>query len=143
MRYHIVLSTLLAAFLLQACNAGPEATRPSAPASSANLSAADNHISAEDQKYAKALQALSMRDPQQEAQQALANGERVLLGYYSGRAGLKTPGLSADQQTSQRCKINTVDGLGDVIYGENHLKYRIAMRNFAKAFNTQMLSVCL
>ncbi|PWR00182.1 hypothetical protein [Leucothrix pacifica] len=143
MRYHIVLSTLLAAFLLQACNAGPEATRPSAPTSSANLSAADNHISAEDQKYAKALQALSMRDPQQEAQQALANGERVLLGYYSGRAGLKTPGLSADQQTSQRCKINTVDGLGDVIYGENHLKYRIAMRNFAKAFNTQMLSVCL
>lgn len=145
MRLRHALSILLGGLVLQACNAGPESTRPSSPTPSASTSQANStgSISYEDQKYASDLDALTKRNPQAEAQQAMARGERFLIGYYSGRAGLKVPGLSSEQQASQTCKVNTVDGLGDVIYGENHLKYRIAMRNFAKAFNTEMLNVCL
>ena len=145
MRLRYALSVLLGGLILQACNAGPESTRPTSPTPSVSSTQANSNgsISAEDQKFANDLEALSKRNPQREAQQAMASGERFLIGYYSGRAGLKTPGLSGEQQASHTCKINAVDGLGDVIYGENHLKYRIAMRNFAKAFNTEMLSVCL
>ena len=145
MKLSYALSILFGSLVLQACNAGPESTRPTSPTTSASSPQANSNesISAEDQKYANDLEALSRRNPQHEAQQAMARGEHFLIGYYSGRAGLKTPGLSSEQQTSQTCKINTVNGLGDVIYGENHLKYRIAMRNFARAFNTEMLSVCL
>jgi hypothetical protein len=43
----------------------------------------------------------------------------------------------------QRCTLKTLDGLGDVIYGENHLKYRVAMRKFAMRYNIAMKSACL
>lgn len=145
MKLRFTLSFLLSSILLQACNAGPASTRPVTPAPSANTPQAStaSAVTSEDQKYANYLVSLTKRNPQLEAQQAISRGDHFLLGYYSGRAGLKMPGLSSEQQTNQRCRITTVDGLGDVIYGENHLKYRIAMRNFAKAFNTNMLSVCL
>lgn len=141
MKLRITLSFLLSSILLQACNAGPASTRPaSVNTPETNTASA---VTNEDQKYANDLDNLSKRNPQLEAQQAISRGDHFLLGYYSGRAGLKIPGLTSEQQTSQRCRVTTVDGLGDVIYGENHLKYRIAMRNFAKAFNTNMISVCL
>ena len=145
MKLRFALSFLLSSILLQACNAAPDSTRPATPERpiSTPQANATSNVNNEDQKYANDLAELTKRNPQLEAQQAISRGERFLLGYYSGRAGLKTPGLTSEQQASQRCKVSTVDGLGDVIYGENHLKYRIAMRNFAKAFNTQMLGVCL
>lgn len=145
MKLRFTLSFLLSGILLQACNAAPESTRPMKPDIPRNSpqASASSSVNIEDQKYASDLAELSQRNPQLEAQQAISRGDHFILGYYSGRAGLKTPGLSSEQQASQRCKVTTVEGLGDVIYGENHLKYRIAMRNFAKAFNTSMLGVCL
>ena len=145
MKLRFALSFLLSSILLQACNAAPDSTRPTTPERSISTPQANatSNVNNEDQKYANDLAELTKRNPQLEAQQAISRGEHFLLGYYSGRAGLKTPGLTSEQQASQRCKVSTVEGLGDVIYGENHLKYRIAMRNFAKAFNTQMLGVCL
>lgn len=131
--------------LLQACNGGTEATRPelSNPTVRTSQGSQPSTVSTRDQQFAALLNDLSRRDAASEAQQAAARGERVLMGYYSGRAGLKLPGLSSDQQSRQRCSLKTVDGLGDVIYGENHLKYRIAMRNFATEFNTIMLPNCM
>ena len=146
MKHALAISLFLSATLVQGCNAGPDTPRPinksSTTAGSPQIQSV-SHVSEKDQEFAELLQALSQRNPQREASEAMANGTPNILGYYGGRAGLKTPGLTVEQQAKQRCKLNIIDGLGDVIYGENHMKYRIAMRNFAKAYNSSMLTACL
>ena len=92
--------------------------------------------------YMNLLEALEQRNAVAEAKQAIASNQYQLMGYYSGRAGLKVPGIDSSQQPNARCQLNVIDGMGDVIYGENHMKYRIAMRKFATAFNTEMRAVC-
>ena len=132
--------------LLIGCNAGPDTPKPTKQtttrAGTSYIKTA-NSASTKDQQYVEQLRLLERRNPQLEAQQAIASGKPGMIGYYSGRAGLKAPGVTAKQQAQQRCKVDTIDGLGDVIYGENHLKYRIAMRNFIKSYNSTMLSACL
>lgn len=144
MKRHFALAILCIGGILQACNTPPQTTRHTIPKFSTNTlqAVSTSNISAEDQKFRELLQTLSKRDPKLEAQQAIISGDHFLIGYYSGRAGLKVPGLSSQQKETQRCTLKTIDGLGDVIYGENHLKYRIAMRNFAKVYNTNMSEVC-
>lgn len=142
MRLHFTLGILFSTALLQACNAGPESTRPTVTSQAPLKVQQPMPVSAEDQKFADLLKELSQRNPKLEAQQSIASGNPFLLAYYSGRAGLKVPGLTSEQQAKKRCPLKTIDGLGDVIYGENHLKYRIAMRNFAKIFNTNMSATC-
>lgn len=136
-----IACTSLMTLLLQACNAGPDTPRPTNP-SPQTVGSQKPTLAAND-KYAGLLQALSQRDPTTEAQQAMAQGERSLMGYYAGRGGLKFPGLSPQQQADQRCSLKVLEGLGDVIYSENHLKYRVALRKFAKSYNAAMLPACL
>lgn len=146
MKLPIALGFLASTLLIQGCNAGPETPKPvnkSTASPGTSYIKAANSPSTRDQEFAELLTALEKRNPQTEAQQAIASGKPTILGYYSGRAGLKTPGLTTEQQAKQRCKLDTVDGLGDVIYGENHMRYRIAIRNFAKAYNSSMLTACL
>lgn len=130
------------AMLIQACN-GPDTPRPVAPTPQKVSNSQPPPETTQDSQYISLLNALAQRNPETEAQQALTKGEYNLMSYYAGRGGLKLPGLSPQQQTSQRCPLKTLDGLGDVIYGENHLKYRVALRNFAKAYNLTMLPACL
>jgi len=147
MKLPITLGLLFSILLIQGCNAGPDTPKPINRSASASPGTSyiktSNNIPTKDQQYAGLLQALEKRNPNIEAQQAIASGKPTIIGYYSGRAGLKTPGLTTEQQAKQRCKLDTIDGLGDVIYGENHMKYRIAIRNFAKAYNSNMLAACL
>ena len=140
-----IISLLASAFLLQACNAGPETPRPIAhtPQATSSPQSSNSSVSARDSEYIGLLQVLSQRSPEQEAQQAAARGDRSIMGYYAGRAGLKLPGLSPEQQAVQKCTLKTLDGLGDVIYGDNHLKYRVALRKFAGRYNLAMLPNCL
>ncbi len=142
---HSLIGLITLAFLLQACNAGPETPRPIAQTSQATSSPQpmNENITSKDREYIGLLQELSQRNPEQEAQQAAARGERSILGYYAGRGGLKLPGLTQEQQAVQKCTLKTLDGLGDVIYGDNHLKYRVALRQFAGRYNSAMLSACL
>jgi len=142
MNKSLLISGLLSVIVLQGCNASPNATRPTSTMTEASNVTAPTPPK-NDAAYATLLEQLSQRDPKAEAAQAIARNELFLLGYYSGRAGLKVPGVSAQQQATQRCKLSTIDGMGDVLYGENHLKYRIAMRTFAKTFNQAILSRCL
>ncbi|RVU85553.1 hypothetical protein EOL70_06280 [Leucothrix sargassi] len=147
MKLRHVAGCLLSAVLIQGCNAGPETTKPAnTPTGSTPtnpIPSGLNSVKQKDQYYAERLVGIQSRDAVAEAQQALAKGAPNVLGYYSGRAGLKVPSFTAEQQAKQRCKLNTIEGMGDVIYGENHMKYRIAMRDFAKTYNSQMLAVCL
>ena len=139
------LGLMLAALMLQACNAGPDTPRPIShtPQTVGSSERPAPSGSSRDGEYADLLIGLSQKSPVLDAQQAMARGERNVLGYYAGRAGLKVPGLTPQQQASQRCALKTLDGLGDVIYGENHLKYRVALRKYAKAYNIAMIPACL
>lgn len=94
-------------------------------------------------KYAQKLQALNNKNPILEAQQEASIGYHFFLGFQGGRGGARTiPGLTLQQAKSSSCGIKRLDGFGDTIYGENHLKYRIALRNYAKKFNGVMYSYC-
>ena len=141
---HSIIGLITTAMLLQACNAGPETPRPIAhtPQATSSPQPMNENITSKDMEYVSLLQGLSQRNPEQEAQQAAARGEMNILGYYAGRGGLKLPGLTPEQQAVQKCTLKTLDGLGDVIYGDNHLKYRVAMRKFAGRYNLAMLSAC-
>jgi len=140
-----ITGLVLTLLLVQSCNAGPETPRPISPEPQTVQvpQKPAPSVAARDSEYISLLQNLRQRDPSQEAQQAAFRGDRTLMGYYAGRAGLKFPGLTPQQQANNRCTLKTLDGLGDVIYGENHLKYRVALRRFAKAYNAAMLPVCL
>ena len=142
---YAIIGLITTSLLLQACNAGPETPRPIAhtPQATSSPQSMSEKISSKDMEYAGLLQGLSQRTPEQEAQQAIARGEAHVLGYYAGRGGLKLPGLNPEQQATQKCTLKTLDGLGDVIYGDNHLKYRVAMRKFAGRYNLAMLPACL
>jgi hypothetical protein len=143
MKMLYIPTILMSCLMLQACNAGPNPSRPASPPPQAIKAAAApvEAISNADIDYAARLKALESRNPAAEAQQAAMRGERNLMGYYSGRAGLKIPSLS-DPSQKGACSVKTLDGMGDVIYNEAHLRYRVAMRNFAKAFNASMLPHC-
>ena len=147
MKLPITIGFLLSTLLIQGCNAGPDTSKPikksTAEPVGSLYSKTVSSTATKDQKFAELLQALESRNPNTEAQQAIRNGTPNVLGYYSGRGGLKVPGMTTEQQANQRCKLNTIDGLGDVIFGENHMKYRIAIRAFAKTYNSNMIAVCL
>lgn len=144
-KLYTLISAALVSMQLQACNAGPDTPRPIAhtPSTVGSSQRPAPSTSSRDSEYANLLATLSQRNPEAEAQQAMARGERSVMAYYAGRAGLKMPGYTAQQQANQRCSLKTLDGLGDVIYGENHLRYRVALRRFAKRYNIAMMPVCL
>ena len=94
-------------------------------------------------EYTQKLNALKYRNPVQEAQQAIAARQYYLLAYEGGRGSpTKAPGLSSSQAANSRCSFKRLDGFGDSIYGVNHLKYRIALRKFARQFNQRMFAYC-
>jgi len=145
MKLSTTVGFLFSICLVQGCNAGSGSTKPESEVKSATSSSnkALSSSTTKDQQFAEELQKLEKRNANAEAQQAIASGNPSVIGYYSGRAGLKVSGFTEQQQAAQRCKVTPIDNMGDVIYGTNHLKYRIAMRNFATAYNSKMLAACL
>ena len=141
-KFPTLIGMVSAVLMLQACNAGPNTPRPITNTPQPTTSP-QSSVSERDSQYINLLQELSRRNPEVEAQQAIAAGDRSVMAYYAGRAGLKIPGFNGEEQAAQSCSLKTLDGLGDVIYGENHLKYRVALRNFARSFNTAMKPICL
>ena len=145
MKLSSTVGFLFSIFLVQGCNAGSGTTKPEneVKPTTSSTSKVLSSSTTKDQQFVEALKKLESRNASDEARQAISTGKPSVLGYYSGRAGLKIPGFTAEQQAKQRCKVNPVDNMGDVIYGTNHLKYRIAMRNFATAYNSNLLTACL
>ena len=94
-------------------------------------------------EYAQKLADLNKLDPADEVKKALKSNKVYLLAYQSGRGGETiTPGLVEPQAIEQKCKVLQLDGMGDAIYGENHLKYRIALQQYASKFNALMFPNC-
>ena len=139
----IIIVSIMTFLLIQACVAKPSSISPD------NQGSAFDHFSVEGIKhnrealYAKKLKKLKKRKPKKDAYSAIAHGHYYLMSYRSGRRGVhRVPGLTKDQLSSNRCKYRTIAGLGDSIYGESHLKYRIAIRRYASTFNKTMFPYC-
>jgi len=123
------------------------ATTPEQPKKKSSLMdlAKEDHASTqtikkqEEQKYAQLLTTLKAKNATQDAQQAIARGDLQILGYQAGRGGLKTPGINTQQN---RCKVTIMDGMGDMIFGQNHMNYRIALTQYMNRYNQIMLPYC-
>ena len=141
---HTLVYMLIAGLcsLMTACVAAPE--KPEKGSTMRDLAKKEN-ASAEaikqrqEQQYAQLLENLQRRSSTQEARNAIARRDYYMMAYYAGRGGLKIPGVNSNQT---RCRIQQLDGMGDMIYGDNHMKYRLAMRDFASQFNRIMQSHC-
>ena len=94
-------------------------------------------------EYAKKYADLKQMNPSVEVAKAVKNNSIYLLAYQSGRGGARLiPGLVEPQPTNINCRVLQLDGMGDSIYGENHLKYRVELRKYASEFNAKMFSYC-
>ena len=130
--------------LMQACVAAPNtpqsSSQPDNYSSRFSVEAIKQRREAE---YAQKLSDLKKLDPAEEVKNALKSNRVYLLAYQSGRGGgTITPGLIEPQAIEVKCRVLQLDGMGDAIYGENHLKYRIALRTYASEFNTLMYPNC-
>jgi len=104
-------------------------------------------IKAEQEKvYAEKIKTLKMKDPLKDAIEAAALGFPYVLGHYEGRSqDLVLPGvdLTVYATNKQRVPVLYMDGLGDSIYGKNHIEYRQLMERYAKEFNHVTFKACL
>ncbi len=137
------LSLALLSAMVSACAATP--TQPGKKSSSLMDAARKQHASTqaikqrEEQQFAQMLASLQKRNAIQEAQAAISRGDYYVMGYYAGRGGRVIPGIVISRN---RCRVQLMDGMGDMILGENHMKYRIAAKRFANQFNQVMLPYC-
>ncbi len=130
--------------LMQACvaapNTPPSSSQPDQFSSRFSIEGIKQRREAE---YAQKLADLNRLDPAEEVKKALKSNRIYLLGYQSGKGGSTvTPGLVEPQAINQKCRVLQLDGMGDSIYGANHLKYRIALQKYASEFNALMFPNC-
>jgi len=142
----LLLST---AVLMQACVATPEPPAPKPPSSATSKEDRFNRFSVKaikerrEKEYQKKLVELAEKNPAEEVQKAISNNQLHLLMYQSGRSSpTKIPGLTQEQLKNMRCQLTQIDGMGDTIYGKNHLEYRKAIREYATQFNLAMYPYC-
>ncbi|GAA0425060.1 hypothetical protein GCM10009133_37000 [Cocleimonas flava] len=130
--------------LMQACVAVPnDSSSKSASSNPSKRFSIENIKKKKEEEYAKKYADLKKMNPAEEVAKAVKNNSIYLLAYNSGRGGeRKIPGLLEPQPVSVNCRVLQLDGMGDVIYGENHLKYRIALREYASSFNASMMTYC-
>jgi hypothetical protein len=98
-----------------------------------------------EKKYAQELVQMKSRSAAKDAAAAKSLGFPYLLAHHAGRSlSLVIPGLAQkDYKAAQaRCPILIIDGLGDVIYGANHMAYRKAMTDYAASFNKITYKAC-
>ncbi|KAG1661930.1 hypothetical protein GQR58_021206 [Nymphon striatum] len=122
--------------LMQACVAVPnESSSNKSSSQPSNRFSIENIKKQKEAEYAKKYADLKKMNPSVEVAKAVKNNSIYLLAYQSGRGGARLiPGLVEPQPTTVKCRVLQLDGMGDSIYGENHLKYRVALRKYASAF---------
>ncbi len=100
-------------------------------------------ISADKEKYfAEQLPLLQARNPQAEAQAAIAKGDRYFL-CNAGRSPT-VPGIAAADyaQVQANCPTRCLDGVSDAIYGEQHRRYLQVALDYSARWNQTMLPAC-
>jgi len=96
-------------------------------------------IQKNEKNYASLYHFYKNRSGSEDAKKALKAGRKVLKVFYAGRGGVVIP---AFESKPKNCLQEPIEGMGDVIYGDSHLKYRKVMRRYAKQYNQTMLAYC-
>ena len=133
-----IVSTLLAPILLIGCSVtNTTAIKPQS--SVIKASSTSTIISNKELEYARLYQLNKYKSGTQDAIESAKSGIRTVKVIYSGRGSTLIP---AFEEAPKNCEFDAVEGMGDVIYGENHMKYRKLMRIYAKDFNQIMTAYC-
>ena len=122
----------LAMTVLQGCSAQK-------PEYSTLQTSAASIININEKKYADLYLFYKNRSGAQDANNALKNGMTLVKVFYAGRGGIVIPAFDKEPKN---CRQETIAGMGDVIYGAEHMKYRKLMRDYAKDYNQVMLAYC-
>ena len=132
----LLLLPLLLALGVSVAHAAPEPTAPSAESIKAK----------QEKNYAELIKKLKAKNPLKDATDASTLGFPYLLGHYAGRStALVISGVDMTiyNNNKARCPVLMMEGLGDSIYGKNHLEYRRLMELYATKFNTITFKNCL
>ena len=129
---------------MQACVAAPNTPTPSSqPDQYSDRFSVEKIKQRREAEYAQKLADLNKMNPANEVQKAVNNNSIYLLAYQTGKGGsTQIPGLNEQQTSNIKCRVLQLDGMGDAIYGENHLKYRAAIQKYASQFNVAMYPNC-
>lgn len=93
--------------------------------------------------YAKKRIELKNTSPSAEVVKALRSGNVYLMEIPAGRGGSRSfPGLVEPKIMEVNCKTVPVEGMGDVLYGKNHILYRKELLIFMREFNALMIPNC-
>ena len=108
----------------------------------AGASGGQNVVANEDAQFVKMLGNLQTKNPKQDAQTAMASGERYFL-CNAGRSR-SVPGLTAEVYSNarERCPTKCLDGVTDALLGENHAKYLEAALQYSAQWNQVMVTAC-
>lgn len=81
-------------------------------------------------------------DPQAAVSKAQARGTLELLS--TGGRGMPLPGIEPGEREAllARCSVRIMDGVGDVVHGEQHLRYLQRAHDYAERFNLAMKARC-
>ena len=93
--------------------------------------------------YTQKRTELKSISPREKANQALQTNNIYLMEVPAGRGGSRSiPGLIESEISQVKCKTVTADGMGDVLYGENHMLYRQELLQYMRQFNEIMAPYC-
>jgi len=93
--------------------------------------------------YAQKLSELRLMSPAEQLNEALRTNNIYLMSVPAGRGGSRSiPGLIESQVMKVNCKTVAVEGMGDVLYGKNHLMYRQELLKYIREFNALMSPYC-
>lgn len=93
--------------------------------------------------YLKKLSMLKRLNPTVEVQKAvLLNDFHYLVSTFDRAVGVSVLGLTEDEMRDNKCKFKSVEGMGDVLYGSNHINYRKEMIKYMTEFNILMKAYC-
>lgn len=133
---------------VQACSA-PKVNNVKTNTDSAMPKEFGNRFSSENLKkereafYAQKRIELKSLNALTEVKRALQSNNIYLMVIAANRGtSLSVPGLLDPQVQSVNCRIQSVEGMGDVIYGKNHIAYRQEILRYMTEFNALMQSYC-
>jgi len=98
-----------------------------------------SHIKEKESYFADLNNIYKNKDAIKAARDNLKAGSNVVKVFYAGRGGVVIPEFN---DAPNNCLQESVEGMGDVIYGEQHMKYRQLMREYAKQYNLVMKAYC-
>ena len=93
--------------------------------------------------YAQKLSTLRNTSPREKVIQALQANNIYLMEVPASRGSSRSiPGLTNPKISQVNCRTVPAEGMGDVLYGKNHMLYRQEMLRYMQEFNAFMAPYC-